>query len=122
MDYLCQDFYTLSKTFDIITATSLLSVIEDKEQALKKLISLQKSENSTLIIIEPTEKFTRKNVKKKITNFKSFWQYKGLWVWARARENKAIDPKIFDGLEGFDIEKRFFLDEMVVVWYIHLPF
>ncbi|NQY94442.1 MAG: class I SAM-dependent methyltransferase, partial [Campylobacteraceae bacterium] len=116
--YKKQDFNTIDITFDVITATSLLSVVPNKTKTLTKLISLLKDSNSTLILIEPTKALFKKNVWKKIDSFKSFWFYKGLLLWAKARENKAIDNDIFENLENISIKQTYFLDEMVCITYI----
>ena len=116
--YFQKDFFTLDTKYDIITATSLLSVVKNKKEALVKLLSLLKDDNSTLIIIEPTSKLTIANSKKLITNLKTFWYYKGLLVWANARQNKAIDFNIFKSVNGISIIKKYYLDGMICIIYI----
>lgn len=119
VNYEKSDFYTLEKKFDIISATSLLSVMyEDKERALKKLLSLLKNEKSTLIIIEPTEKMRKENVWKLIFDIKSFWFYKGLLVWTNAREGKAVSKNIIDDLDNINVKHKYFLNGMLRVSYI----
>ena len=63
ISYEKEDFHELSSRFDVVSATSLLSVMDEKEEALKALISLLKDSESMLILIEPTVKLTVKNVK-----------------------------------------------------------
>ena len=113
------DFTTLTQRFDVVSATSLLSVVENKPASLKALITLLKDEESTLIIIEPTEKMTVANVKKNITDFKSWWYYKGLLLWAKAREDKAVPIEIYEELKHLNIKHTYHLDSMVRVSYIH---
>jgi len=93
-------------------------VIEVEKDALTKLVSLLKDKNSTLILIEPTEKMTVVHVKNLITGVKSWWYYKGLVLWAKAREGKSVSIKIFETLEGCKITHNFYLDDMVRVSYI----
>jgi ubiquinone/menaquinone biosynthesis C-methylase UbiE len=114
-----KDFTTLSQRFDVVTATSLLSVVEDKSKSLEALLDLLKDENSTLIIIEPTEEMCLKNVKKSINDLTSWWHYKGLLLWAKARENKAVPKSLFDNLKNVNIEYAYHLDGMIRVTYIH---
>jgi 2-polyprenyl-3-methyl-5-hydroxy-6-metoxy-1,4-benzoquinol methylase len=116
--YKNQDFYTIDSKFDRVTATSLLSVVEDKKEALNKLTSLLKDQNSTLIIIEPTEKLSIANTWKLISNLKTFWEYKGLLLWAKARENKAIDRQLFEDLEDMKVSHEYYLEGMVCVSYV----
>lgn len=118
INYEKQDLYTINNKFDIVSATSLLSVIENKKEALIKLLSLLKDDNSTLIIIEPTEKLSSRNVWKLINNLKTFWFYKGLLLWAKARENKAIDNNIFKELKDIKTYQKYHLDDMICVTYI----
>ena len=113
ISYEKEDFHELSSTFDVVSATSLLSVMDEKEEALQVLISLLKESESTLILIEPTEKLTVKSVKDLMHDFKTFWYYKGLLVWAYAREDKATLKTIFDGLEGVNVSHLYTLHDMV---------
>ncbi len=118
LSYEQKDFNTLNESYDVISATSLLSVVPKKEESLKKLISLLRDADSTLVLIEPTSKLTRKNVWKNISDLKSFCYYKGLLLWAKARENKAIDYKIFDSLQDITFTKEYHLDEMISITYV----
>lgn len=118
--YKNEDFFQLSTKFDVVSATSLLSVIDNKKETLNTLINLLKDAQSTLIIIEPTAQLSSKNVRKLITNIKSFWFYKGLLLWAKARENKAIDDHIFENLTKVKIKEKSYLNEMICVRYITL--
>lgn len=110
-----ENFHELKQTFDVVSATSLLSVVEDKKEALDSLLNLLKDKNSTLVIIEPTNELSRKNVYKHIHGLKSFWFYKGLLLWAKAREGKAVDEVLFENLEHVDITKKYYLEGMVCV-------
>ena len=112
------DLYTINNKFDIVSATSLLSVIDNKKEALVKLLSLLKDDNSTLIIIEPTEKLSSKNVWKLINNLKEFWFYKGLLLWAKAREGKAINNNIFKELKDVKIYQEYHLYDMICITHI----
>ena len=113
-----KDFTTINKTFDIVTATSLLSVVDDKKLALTKLISLLKDKHAILILIEPTDKMTVTNVWSLIDNIKSFWYYKGLLLWAKAREGKAVPKIIFKNMNGISVKHDYYLKGMVRVSYV----
>lgn len=118
IEYLQQDFNTLNESFDVVSATSLLSVVEDKKETLNKLLSLLKNDTSVLIIIEPTKELSLKNVWKLIYDFKTLWFYKGLLLWAKARESKHIDETVFTDLDNITISHQYCLDEMVCIRYI----
>ncbi len=118
ISYKKQDFLTIKTKYDIVSATSLLSVVNDEKAALQKLLSLLKNSDSTLIIIEPTEMLTLKNVYKLITNLQAFWHFKGLLLWAKAREGKHIDMEIFETVDEDKISYIEHLNGMVRVFYI----
>jgi 2-polyprenyl-3-methyl-5-hydroxy-6-metoxy-1,4-benzoquinol methylase len=118
LQYKQQDFNTIEKKFDVITATSLLSVVKDKQASFDKLLSLLRNNDSILIIIEPTKNLNRKNVWALIHDFKTFWHYKGLLLWAKARENKDIDKNIFNKIFSENIFHTYDLDNMVRISYI----
>ena len=117
--YKKENLFHINETFTIISATSLLSVVEDKKEAIEKLISLLENKESTLVIIEPTEIMSIQNVQTHITDFKSWWYYKGLLLWAKAREGKAVDVEVFDDLEDLEITHHYHLHDMVRVSYLN---
>lgn len=116
--YSSEDFRAQDKKFDVVSATSLLSVVDDKEETLKNLVKLLKNDRSTLVIIEPTEHLSPSNVKKLIVDFKSFWYYKGLLLWAKARQNKSVESKIFDSVVDIQVKHTLYFDKMIRVSYI----
>ncbi|HFQ61619.1 MAG TPA: class I SAM-dependent methyltransferase [Epsilonproteobacteria bacterium] len=116
--YIHQDFHTIHNKFDVVSATSLLSVVENKTESLNKLIDLLKNNDATLIIIEPTEKMTVKNVQKTIVDFKTFWLYKGLLLWAKAREGKAVSTEVFENVASIEIQHQYHINDMVRITYI----
>ena len=62
LTYEVQDVMLLDTQFDVISATSLLSVVDDRKAVLRKLQSLLRNKNSKLILIEPTQDMTVHNV------------------------------------------------------------
>nr|WP_275851289.1 class I SAM-dependent methyltransferase [Sulfurimonas sp. SAG-AH-194-C20] len=118
--YIKDDFSTLEEKFDVVSATSLLSVVDDKEATLNQLINLLKDEHSTLVIIEPTKNMTKENVWRLMPNFKKFWFYKGLLLWASAREGKEISEDLFTNLDKIHIKHNYYLHEMLRITYIRL--
>jgi 2-polyprenyl-3-methyl-5-hydroxy-6-metoxy-1,4-benzoquinol methylase len=103
-----------NEKFDVISATSLLSVLKDQQSAYNKLISLLKDENSLLIIIEPTNKLSVKNVLKLCNkSIKNIWKYKGFFLWAKAREGKAVDINIIDKQENITVEHIYLYNDMI---------
>ncbi len=68
-----QDLFSIDQHFDVISATSLLSVMPDKEKALERLLSLLSSTDATLILIEPTQRMKVKDVWRLINDKKTFF-------------------------------------------------
>jgi len=116
--YRQQDLFTIDRHFNVISATSLLSVIPDKKKALKRLLSLLSPTNATLILIEPTEDMKIKNVWRLIKDTKRLFYYLGLLLWAKAREGKHIDRTLFEDLSGVEVSHVLSLDGMVRITYI----
>lgn len=58
------------------------------------------------------------NVHALINNFKSWWYYKGLLLWAKAREGKSIPKSVFENLNNVNIYHKYYLDDMLEVTYI----
>ena len=118
LSYEEQDVMTLDTKFDVITATSLLSVVPERKLVLNKLQSLLKDKNSKLILIEPTEAMKVANVWKMIKSVKTFNQYKMLLVWANARQGKSVDEQIFNDIEN--VTHHYVLNNMVRITVIGL--
>ena len=110
----------IKEKFDVVSGTSLLSVVENKEETLTKLISLLKDKKSTLIIIEPTNLMTKESVKAIMLDLKTIWFYKGLLLWASAREGKETPRTLFKNLENVKLTHHYHLKKMVRVTYIRL--
>jgi len=89
------------KKADVISAASLLAVLDDKEDALKKMWE-SILPNGYLLIIEPTELMNQENAKGLIKTGLPKKRVRGLKMWAMARENRAIDPAIFDSIKTTD--------------------
>ena len=108
-----QDVMKLTHSYDVISATSLLSVVPQRKEVLTKLISLLKTQDSKLILIEPTKEMSVKNVYKLIHSPLDLWRYKMLFVWANARQGKEVSKEIFKDIKN--ISHHYFLNEMVRV-------
>jgi 2-polyprenyl-3-methyl-5-hydroxy-6-metoxy-1,4-benzoquinol methylase len=111
-----KDVMNLFCLFDVVSATSLLSVVPNKKEVLEKLQSLLKTEKSKLILIEPTQEMTVKNVFKMMKDIKTFKYYFMFLIWAKARQNKEIDSNIFKEIKN--ISYHYFLSNMVRVTII----
>lgn len=93
--------YLLDRKADVISAASLLAVLDDKEDALNKMWASVLPEGY-LLIIEPTELMNQENANKLIKSGLPKKRLSGLKMWAKARENRSIEPTIFDNIKTKD--------------------
>jgi len=89
------------KKADVISAASLLAVLDDREDALNKMWE-SVLPKGYLLIIEPTELMNQENAKELIKTGLPKKRLSGLKMWAIARENRAVDPTIFDTIKATD--------------------
>lgn len=104
--------YLLGKKADVISAASLLAVLDDKEDALNKMWDSVLPEGY-LLIIEPTELMNQENANKLIKSGLPKKRLMGLKLWAKARENRSVDPAIFDNIKTKDKKILEFLGGLV---------
>ncbi len=93
--------YLINKKANVVSAASLLAVLDDKEEALNTMWDSVLPKGH-LLIIEPTELMNQENAKNIIKAGLPKKRISGLKMWARARENSAIDPAIFDSIKTTD--------------------
>ena len=84
---------------DVVSAASLLAVLDDKSSGLKSLWRCVRP-GGHLLIIEPTNQMNPENAKKLIGVDLPQKRISGLRLWAAARQNRAVDPKIYDAIEA----------------------
>lgn len=100
---------------DVVSAASLLAVLDDKVTALNSLWGSVRP-GGYLLIIEPTKRMNTENARKTIQSGLPPKRIHGLRLWAAARQNKTIDPKIYDVLHEEDRWYQDLLDGLVGVW------
>ena len=93
--------YLTNKKVNVVSAASLLAVLDNKEDALNTMWESVLPEGH-LLIIEPTELMNQENAKNLIKTGLPKKRISGLKMWAMARENRAIDPAIFDSIKATD--------------------
>ncbi len=84
---------------DVVSAASLLAVLDDKPSGLKSLWRCVRP-GGYLLIIEPTDQMNPENVKKLVGADLPPKRINGLRIWASARQNRTVDPKIYDAIDG----------------------
>ena len=89
--------YLLNKKADVISAASLLAVLDDKKSALN-LLWESVLPNGYLLIIEPTDLMNLENANRVIKSGLPTKRINGLRMWAKARENRAVEPSLFNSI------------------------
>jgi hypothetical protein len=72
--------------------------------------------NGHLLIIEPTELMNPQNAQKAINSGLPRKRRNGLKLWARARENNSVDPRIFENIKVETKHSVEYLDGLVKAW------
>ncbi len=79
---------------DVVSASSLLAVLDDKVGGFESLLRAV-NPGGVLLIVEPTDQMTPQAVDVLIQDGLHGKRIDGLRMWARARQGSAIDPEIF---------------------------
>ena len=104
---------------DVVSAASLLAVLDDKPAGLHALWRCVHP-GGYLLIIEPTARMTPKNARAAIDTGLPRKRINGLRLWAAVRQNRAVDPALFAGLTS---ERRYIdlLQGLVGAWIFEKP-
>jgi ubiquinone/menaquinone biosynthesis C-methylase UbiE len=105
------------KEADVVSAASLLVILENKRRGLTGLWKCVRP-GGTLLIIEPTDKMTVENAEKVIERGLPGRRTKGLRMWATARQGKAVDPGIYNDLRANSFRFVALLHGLVGAWLI----
>ena len=104
--------YLMDKKADVISAASLLAVLDDKESALNIMWDSVRPEGY-LLIIEPTKLMNLENANKLINSGLPKKRINGLRMWAKARENRAVESSVFENINTKDKTSIELLDGLV---------
>ena len=104
-------------TADVISAASLLAVLDDP---MAGLIDLWRGirPGGTLLVIEPTAEMTVKRAQQLLGNELSTTRNFGLYLWANARQGHAIDPTIYSRVGATRIDYAPLLYGLVGAWFL----
>lgn len=106
-----------TKVADVVSAASLLAILETKRSGLRKLWKCVRP-GGTLLIVEPTNKMTVHNAEKVIEKGLPGKRTEGLRMWATAREGRAVDPEIYGELRADPVRFVPLLHGLVGAWLI----
>ena len=102
---------------DVISAASLLAVVDNKATALEALLAAVKP-GGCLLIIEPTAAMTPVAADTLIRNGLGGKRVNGLRLWARARHGRAINPDLFNVLPSSAVHHAPLLSGLLGVWIL----
>ena len=104
---------------DMVSAASLLAVLDDKPAGLHALWRCVHP-GGHLLIIEPTARMNLVNAKAAMASGLPRKRINGLRLWAAVRQNRAVDPALFDGLAS---KRRYIelLQGLVGAWIFEKP-
>ena len=102
---------------DVISAASLLAVVDDKAAALNSLLAAVKP-GGCLLIIEPTAAMTPVAANALIGNGLGGKRVNGLRLWAHARHSRAINPELFNVAPASVVHHATLLSGLLGVWVL----
>ena len=102
---------------DVISAASLLAVVDDKAAALNSLLAAVKP-GGCLLIIEPTAAMTSVAADTLIRNGLGGKRVNGLRLWARARHGRAINPELLNVTPASVVHHAPLLSGLLGVWVL----
>lgn len=103
---------------DVVSAASLIAVLDDKVRGLAALWASVRS-TGALLIIEPTERMNVDNARLTLTLGLPPKRAQALLLWARARQGRAVPPDLLKTLPCRTIECAPLLGGMVNAWVLH---
>ena len=102
---------------DVISAASLLAVVEDKSAALHALLAAIKP-GGYLLIIEPTAAMTPSAADTLLKNGLGGKRANGLRLWARARHGRATNPELLNVTLAKVVHHESLLSGLLGVWVL----
>lgn len=110
-------FQIPAESADVVSASSLLATLDDKVGGFQALLKAVKPGGS-LLIIEPTDRMTLPAVNALIQSGVQNKRIEGLRMWARARQGRSVDPKIFNTTQTNQVTFTPLLNGLVGAWRI----
>ena len=118
VDFKTRDVFNLPiESADVVSAASLLAVLEDKASGLNSLWQCVRPAG-TLLIIEPTDQMTIENANQLIKNGLPRKRIQGLRMWATARQDNIVNPAIYETLDAQSVDFTPLLNGLVGAWVI----
>ena len=102
----------------VVSACSLLAVLDDKPRGLQSLWTGVRSGGS-LLVVEPTERMRPEDAKVIMDGGLPAKRVQALAMWAAARKGRAVPRAIFGALAAEEVEKAGLLGGLVEAWIFH---
>ena len=118
VDFKTGDVFNLpTASADVVSAASLLAVLENKTSGLNSLWQCVR-QGGTLLIIEPTDQMTIENANQLIKSGLPRKRIQGLRMWATARQGNIVNPSIYKTLDAQSVDFTPLLNGLVGAWVI----
>ena len=118
VDFKTGDVFNLpTASADVVSAASLLAVLENRTSGLNSLWKCLRP-GGTLLIIEPTDQMTIENANRLIKNGLPRKRIQGLRMWATARQGNIVNPSIYKTLDAQSVDFTPLLNGLVGAWVI----
>ena len=118
VDFKTGDVFNLpTASADVVSAASLLAVLENRTSGLNSLWKCLRP-GGTLLIIEPTDQMTIENANQLIKNGLPRKRIQGLRMWATARQGNIVNPAIYKTLNAQSVHFTPLLNGLVGAWVI----
>jgi ubiquinone/menaquinone biosynthesis C-methylase UbiE len=116
--FLTGDLSSLApESADVVSASSLLAVLEDRIGGLTQLMQIVKP-GGVLVIIEPTSRMNPKNAGKLLRRGLIRHRKSALRLWALARQGNTVDPLLFEAVNKATVTFTPLLDGLAGAWFI----
>lgn len=112
-------FQNRPQSADVVVASSLLAVLDDKEGGFNALLRVV-NPGGSLLIVEPTERMTTHYAENLIQKGLGGKRIDGLRIWSRARAGHAIDPEILMTGAGQRVTFTPLLGGLVGAWLFQM--
>lgn len=104
------------RLFDVVSAASLLIVLPDAAAGLRELWAGVRPGGS-LLVVETTPRLTPRNARALLPNER----HPALLLWARVRNGRAVDERVFRDLGTPQIRTIPLLEGLVAAWVLEKP-
>jgi ubiquinone/menaquinone biosynthesis C-methylase UbiE len=100
--------------FDVVSAASLLIVLPDARVGLAQLWG-QVAAGGSLLVVETSPEMAPARAREVAPLLSGGW-HPGLWLWARARSGRAVDPAVFETISPSTRSRHALLHGLVDAW------